>query len=73
MANMTNAEWEAENDFRSIVDAEKIRNDPARMSRAKRYAEDRIVDFNEALRQFPAEEKRPFNNAVKNSRMLKNG
>jgi hypothetical protein len=38
-------DWEAEADMRTLSEAEKIKNDPGRVARAKQYARRKSVEY----------------------------
>lgn len=37
-----NDNWEAQNDLRTLAEAEQIRNDPKRLARAKKAAQEKL-------------------------------
>lgn len=44
------ADWQAESDARTLLQAKEIRNDKARLSKAKAWAQKQITALNEATK-----------------------
>ncbi len=60
-------DFQAEMDLQSLIQAEDIQKDSARMSRARTFAEQRAEKASGAVGKiFGERERRPFNGAVKN-------
>lgn len=66
---MPENDWEAEADIEAMARAKTVENDPARLARAKVFAERRKEEFARISESLPGKPPKKFNGAARGSRM----
>lgn len=66
---LVSEDYQAENDLGTIMRAEEIRRDPARLNRAKQYAERKRDEMDRMAKEFPKVGTKMFNGAMRGSKM----
>jgi hypothetical protein len=69
----TEADYQAESDIDAMRRTKEVEKDPARLARAKNFAERREQEFRQIADEIPGKPVRRFNGAVRGSKMDRKG